>query len=55
MPVQIETVINEITPQSNQSGESEGDGRWQRQQEIEAHYDHAQAMQMRLNGEDFND
>ncbi len=56
MPIQIETVINEITPvQNSNGGGGEGDRRWQKQQEIEAHYDHAQAMQMRLSGEDFND
>jgi len=56
MPIQIETVINEITPvQGDAGGQGEGDKRWQRQQEIESNYDHAQAMKMRINGEDFDD
>lgn len=56
MPIQIDSVVNQITPvQSSNEDEGETDRRWERQQEIEAHYDLAQAMQMRLKGEDFND
>ncbi len=54
MPIQIDSVINEISPgASNESGEA--DNRWQKRQEVEAIHDEHQALLMRINAEDFDD
>ena len=54
MPVQIETVINEITPEQS-SGSSDSDARWQKIQEIQAVLDQQQYKAMRVAADDFND
>jgi hypothetical protein len=56
MPIQIESVINEISPQSGGgSGESGADDRWQKVQELVAIIDQQQYQTMRVQAEDFND
>lgn len=56
MPVQIESVINEITPEQS-SGSSDGgsDARWQKIQEAKAVLDQQQYQAMRVAAEGFND
>ena len=56
MPIQIESVINEITPeQSSGSSEEGADARWQKIQDAQAILDQQQYQAMRVAAEDFND
>lgn len=56
MPIQIDSVINEITPeQSVPAGGQGNDLRWQKVQEIEAILDQQRYQQQRLSAEDYED
>jgi hypothetical protein len=56
MPIQIESVINEISPQSGGGSDaSAADNRWQKAQELAAIIDQQQYQAMRVQAEDFND
>jgi len=56
MPIHIDSVINEISPETNASSDSEQtDKRWQKRQEVNSLRDLEKYLQQRVSADEFDD